>query len=224
MQSILLPPLWAQGFSLFRRRTGRCGCALLRPRWDHSYGISTRSLWLTLLLVHFPSPVLHEARPKERLTNVFAVFQALVKDILWDLINGLTFWSFMRPDHIQNVQLVLQHLHKNQFFVKAETCEFHVSSVTSVTLVCQQGQLSSLLLSGPLHPLKNRSSSSWALQTITMASSGTTAQFSWRLQKSWPGVGTSFHSFYSWTELEDSGMQQLNNYFYFWWVCSGFAT
>lgn len=72
------------------------------------------------------------------LTNSSAVFQALVNDVLRDMINMFIFvylddilvFSPSLQVHTQHVHQVLQWLLKNQLFVKAEKCQIHSKSVT----------------------------------------------------------------------------------------------
>ncbi|KAI2653179.1 Transposon Tf2-6 polyprotein [Labeo rohita] len=72
------------------------------------------------------------------LSNAPAVFQALVNDVLRDMIDRFVFvylddiliFSPSHQDHVQHVRQVLQRLLENQLFVKAEKCEFHVKSVS----------------------------------------------------------------------------------------------
>lgn len=45
-------------------------------------------------------------------------------------------------EHVQHVWLVLRRLLENKLFVKAEKCEFHVSSVSFLGFIVQHGQLS----------------------------------------------------------------------------------
>ena len=72
------------------------------------------------------------------LTNAPVVFQALVNDVLRDMLN---IFIFVYPDdilifspdlqtHIQQVRQVLQRLMDHQLYVKAEKCEFHVPKVS----------------------------------------------------------------------------------------------
>lgn len=83
------------------------------------------------------------------LTNAPAVFQALVNDVLWDMLNNFLFvyiddiliFSEMEKAHMQHVQLVLRHLLENSLFVKAEKCEFHNSSLSFLGFIVKQGQL-----------------------------------------------------------------------------------
>ncbi|KAI2656613.1 Transposon Tf2-9 polyprotein [Labeo rohita] len=72
------------------------------------------------------------------LANVPSVFQALVNDVLRDMLNIFVFvylddiliFSPSVSDHVQHVRRVLQRLLENRLFVKAEKCVFHVKSVT----------------------------------------------------------------------------------------------
>ena len=72
------------------------------------------------------------------LTNAPAVFQALVNDVLRDMLNRFVFvylddiliFSRSREEHVQHVRRVLRRLLENQLYVKAEKCDFHVSTIT----------------------------------------------------------------------------------------------
>ncbi|KAI2646997.1 Transposon Ty3-I Gag-Pol polyprotein [Labeo rohita] len=72
------------------------------------------------------------------LANAPSVFQALVNDVLRDMLNIFVFvylddiliFSPSVSDHVQHVRRVLQRLLENCLFVKAEKCVFHVKSVT----------------------------------------------------------------------------------------------
>lgn len=68
-----------------------------------------------------------------RLTNAPAVFQALVNDVLRDMINRFVFvyvsdicifWK-SPEEHVEHVLVVLQQLLENSLFVKGEKCEFN---------------------------------------------------------------------------------------------------
>ena len=77
------------------------------------------------------------------LTNAPAVFQALLNDVLRDMLDRFVFvylddiliFSTDEQTHIRHVRQVLQRLLKNQLFVKAEKCEFHVSTVSFLGFV-----------------------------------------------------------------------------------------
>ncbi len=72
------------------------------------------------------------------LVNAPAVFQALVNDVLRDMLNIFVFvylddiliFSPTLQVHVQHVRRVLQRLLENRLFVKAEKCMFHAQSVT----------------------------------------------------------------------------------------------
>lgn len=83
------------------------------------------------------------------LTNAPSVFQALVNDVLRDMLNKFVFvylddiliFSSNLSEHIQHVRLVLQRLLDNKLFVKAEKCQFHAAKVNFLGFVIEQGQL-----------------------------------------------------------------------------------
>eukprot|EP00066_Takifugu_rubripes_P011978 XP_011601244.1 PREDICTED: uncharacterized protein LOC105416325 [Takifugu rubripes] len=84
------------------------------------------------------------------LTNAPAVFQALINDVLRDMLNKFIFvylddiliFSESEEEHVQHVRLVLQRLMENRLFVKAEKCEFHTTSISFLGFVVARGQLS----------------------------------------------------------------------------------
>lgn len=71
------------------------------------------------------------------LTNAPTVLQALANDVLRDMLNRFVFvylddilvFSPDKKTHIQHVLQILKRLLDHQLFVKAEKCEFHVSTV-----------------------------------------------------------------------------------------------
>ncbi|KAG1928442.1 retrotransposable element [Pimephales promelas] len=71
------------------------------------------------------------------LSNSPAVFQALVNDVLRDMIDQFIYvylddiliFSSSLQEHVQHVRRVLQRLLENGLFVKAEKCDFHAQSV-----------------------------------------------------------------------------------------------
>lgn len=83
------------------------------------------------------------------LTNAPAVFQALINDVLRDMLNRFVFvylgdiLIFSRDinEHVVHVRTVLQRLLENQLFVRSEKCEFHVSSVAFLGYIVEKGQL-----------------------------------------------------------------------------------
>ncbi len=72
------------------------------------------------------------------LVNAPAVFQALINDVLRDMLNIFVFvylddiliFSNSLQEHTLHVRRVLQRLLENRLFVKAEKCVFHASSVS----------------------------------------------------------------------------------------------
>lgn len=72
------------------------------------------------------------------LVNAPAVFQALVNDVLRDMLNVFVFvylddiliFSPSIEIHVQHVRRVLQRLLENKLFVKAEKCKFHANSIS----------------------------------------------------------------------------------------------
>ncbi len=71
------------------------------------------------------------------LSNSPAVFQALVNDVLRDMVDRFIYvylddiliFSSSLQEHVQHVRRVLQRLLENGLFVKAEKCAFHAQSV-----------------------------------------------------------------------------------------------
>ncbi len=71
------------------------------------------------------------------LSNSPAVFQALVNDVLRDMVDQFIYvylddiliFSSSLQEHVQHVRRVLQRLLENGLFVKAEKCAFHAQSV-----------------------------------------------------------------------------------------------
>ncbi len=71
------------------------------------------------------------------LSNSPAVFQALVNDVLRDMVDQFIYvylddiliFSSSLQEHVQHVRRVLQRLLENGIFVKAEKCAFHAQSV-----------------------------------------------------------------------------------------------
>ena len=100
------------------------------------------------------------------LTNAPAVFQALINDVLRDMLHRfvvvylddiLIFYRDL-TEHKQQVRLVLRRLWENKLFVKAEKCSFHTDSVSFLGFVVQRGQLRA-------DPEKVRAVSEWPVPT-----------------------------------------------------------
>ena len=83
------------------------------------------------------------------LTNAPAVFQALVNDVLRDMLNRFVFvylddiliFSRTLSEHTRHVQLVLRRLLENSLYVKAEKCEFHVPSISFLGYIVTEGNI-----------------------------------------------------------------------------------
>lgn len=82
------------------------------------------------------------------LTNAPAIFQALINDVLRDMLNyvfvyvdDILIFSQSKEQHIHHIQSVLQCLLKNSLYVKAQKCEFHVSSVSFLGSIVAQGHI-----------------------------------------------------------------------------------
>ena len=100
------------------------------------------------------------------LTNAPAVFQALINDVLQDMLHrfvvvyldDILIFSRDLTEHKQQVRLVLQRLWENKLFVKAEKCSFHTDSFSFLGFVVQRGQLQA-------DPEKVRAVSEWPVPT-----------------------------------------------------------
>ncbi|KAJ8279320.1 hypothetical protein COCON_G00063860 [Conger conger] len=83
------------------------------------------------------------------LTNAPAVFQALVNDVLRDLLGRHVFvylddiliYSTNAKEHEMHVRQVLQRLLENKLFVKAEKCVFHTDTVEFLGFILEKGQI-----------------------------------------------------------------------------------
>uniref|UniRef100_A0A3P9JFM0 Gypsy retrotransposon integrase-like protein 1 n=1 Tax=Oryzias latipes TaxID=8090 RepID=A0A3P9JFM0_ORYLA len=83
------------------------------------------------------------------LTNAPAVFQHLVNDVLRDFLNRFVFvylddiliYSPNPEIHTFHVRRVLERLLENQLFVKAEKCEFNVTSVSFLGFIIEAGNI-----------------------------------------------------------------------------------
>ena len=80
-----------------------------------------------------------------RLTHVPAVFQALVNDVLRDMINNSVFvylddihiFSSSPVEHTRHVCAVLKRLLENTLFIKAEKCEFSCAHTTFLSFIIE---------------------------------------------------------------------------------------
>ena len=98
------------------------------------------------------------------LTNAPAVFQALVNDVLRDMLNKFVFvylddiliFSKTLSEHTHHVQQVLRRLLENSLYVKAEKCEFHAKSVAFLGYIVAEGNIQ-------MDPAKVSAVTSWPL-------------------------------------------------------------
>lgn len=83
------------------------------------------------------------------LVNAPAVFQALINDVLRDMLNRFVFvylddiliFSKDLQEHVQHVRLVLQQLLRKHLFIKLEKSEFHVQEVSFLGFIVSKGQI-----------------------------------------------------------------------------------
>ncbi|KAK3560616.1 hypothetical protein QTP86_012142 [Hemibagrus guttatus] len=83
------------------------------------------------------------------LTNAPAVFQALINDILRDMLEQFVFvylddiliFSSSLQKHVIHVSKVLRRLLDNHLYVKPEKCEFHVTQVQFLGFIIKPGQI-----------------------------------------------------------------------------------
>ncbi|KAK3540883.1 hypothetical protein QTP86_002978 [Hemibagrus guttatus] len=83
------------------------------------------------------------------LTNAPAVFQALINDILRDMLDQFVFvylddiliFSSSLQEHVIHVSKVLRCLLDNHLYVKPEKCEFHVTQVQFLGFIIKPGQI-----------------------------------------------------------------------------------
>ncbi|KAF7688290.1 hypothetical protein HF521_014296 [Silurus meridionalis] len=83
------------------------------------------------------------------LTNAPAVFQALVNEVLRDMLNTFVFvylddiliFSCSMDEHIRQVRQVLERLLKNGLYVKPEKCEFHTSQTSFLGYLLSAGNI-----------------------------------------------------------------------------------
>ncbi|KAL0148675.1 hypothetical protein M9458_056002, partial [Cirrhinus mrigala] len=84
-----------------------------------------------------------------RLTNAPAVFQALVNDVLRDMLNQFVFvylddiliFSRSLEEHEGHVSKILQRLFDNHLYVKPEKCEFHVTQAQFLGFIITPGHV-----------------------------------------------------------------------------------
>ncbi len=83
------------------------------------------------------------------LVNAPAVFQALINDVLRDMLDKFVFvylddiliFARCHQEHVQHVRIVLSQLLKNGLFVKLEKSEFHVPTVSFRGFIVSSGNV-----------------------------------------------------------------------------------
>ena len=102
-----------------------------KQRSTHHLDIS--SIWLCLLVSLTPLLFL------KSLVN--DVLRGVIGRFVFVYVDDILIFSKDIEAHKQHVHQVIQSLLENKVFVKAEKCEFHVSSVTLLDYIIAQGQL-----------------------------------------------------------------------------------
>uniref|UniRef100_A0A4W5LZ43 ribonuclease H n=1 Tax=Hucho hucho TaxID=62062 RepID=A0A4W5LZ43_9TELE len=128
-----------QGASIFTKLDLRNAYHLVRIRqgdeWKTAFNIPTG---------HYEYQVMPFG-----LTNAPAVFQALINDVLRDMLNQFVFvylddiqiFSGSLQEHEKHVLRVLRRLLDNHLYIKPEKCEFHVSEVQFVGFIITPGNI-----------------------------------------------------------------------------------
>ena len=83
------------------------------------------------------------------LTNAPATFQALMNEILGDLVNDcvvvylddILIYSRSQAEHVQHVKEVLRRLRNSNLYAKGSKCVFHATEVTFLGYVLNQSGL-----------------------------------------------------------------------------------
>ncbi len=104
------------------------------------------------------------------LTNSPAVFQALINDVLRDMLNQFVFvylddiliFSGSLQEHTKHVQKVLRPLLDNHLYIKPEKCEFHVSEVQFLGFIITPGNIQ-------MDPRKVQAVTNWPTPTNVKA-------------------------------------------------------
>ncbi len=156
------------------------------------------------------------------LVNAPAVFQALVNDVLRDMINVFVFvylddiliFSPSLQVHVQHVRRVLQRLLENRLFVKAEKCMFHSRSVKFLGSVVSAEGIS-------MDPDKVRAVIEWPVLDSRIALQWFLgfANFYRRFIRSFSQVAapltalTSIRSHFTWSEVAQNAFDHLKRLF-----------
>ncbi len=156
------------------------------------------------------------------LVNAPAVFQALVNDVLRDMINVFVFvylddiliFSPSLQVHVQHVRRVLQCILENRLFVKAEKCMFHSRSVTFLGSVVSAEGIS-------MDPDKVRAVIEWPVPDSRIALQRFLgfANFYRRFIRNFSQVAapltalTSVRSHFTWSEVAQNAFDHLKRLF-----------
>ncbi|KAK7883026.1 hypothetical protein WMY93_029200 [Mugilogobius chulae] len=156
------------------------------------------------------------------LTNAPAVFQSFVNDILRDMLDIFVFVYLddiliFSPDpdsHVQHVRQVLQRLLEHQLYVKAEKCEFHVSSVSFLGYVVSEGEIK-------MDPAKISAVRDWPTPTTRKQVQRFLgfANFYRKFIRNFSGIAAPLHALtsakvrFQWTSQADAAFLRLKNAF-----------
>lgn len=156
------------------------------------------------------------------LANAPAVFQALVNDVLRDMLNIFVFvylddiliFSPSLQVHVHHVRRVLQRLLENRLFVKAEKCTFHSQSVTFLGSVVSADGIG-------MDPSKVKAVTDWLAPDSRVALQRFLgfANFYRRFIRNFSQVAapltalTSVKSRFSWTEATQAAFDRLKTLF-----------
>ncbi|CAM4349732.1 unnamed protein product [Leuciscus chuanchicus] len=201
-----------QGAKVFTKLDLRNACHLIR--------IKEGDEWKTAFntpLGHFEYRVLPFG-----LVNAPAVFQALINDVLRDMLNVFVFvylddiliFSPSLQVHVQHVRRVLQRLLENRLFVKAEKCTFHAHSVTFLGSVISAEGIS-------MDPAKVQAVTEWPIPESRVALQRFLgfANFYRRFIRNFSQVAaplsalTSVKSSFKWSESAQRAFDQLKHLF-----------
>lgn len=156
------------------------------------------------------------------LVNAPAVFQALVNDVLRDMLNLFVFvylddiliFSPNLQVHVQHVRQVLQRLLENRLFLKAQKCSFHALSVTFLGSVISAQGIS-------MDPIKVRAVTDWPQPESRVALQRFLgfANFYRRFIQNFSQIAaplsalTSVKTQFSWTEAAQAAFERLKYLF-----------
>ena len=109
-------------------------CALsLPPHRPYDCGIDL------LPNVPYPSSKLYNLSKPERDAMETYITDSLATGLIY--LDDILIFSRNLQEHVQHVNLVLKRLLENRLYVKAEKCDFHVSSVCFLDFIVEKGQI-----------------------------------------------------------------------------------